>query len=125
MSQENVELVRRLFLKCGMPTGLAAAEADYDMSGFDWPRIDRDQWDVGQVAEEFIDAGGSVIVASRTRARHRPSGVILESRDFMVYVVREGQIVRNEYGGHIHGQHRSRADALEAVGLSEQDAPSN
>ena len=66
-------------------------------------------------AEELIEAEGSVVVAVRQSAIGREGGVPSEIRYFEVWTFRGRSVLRIE-------QFRERAEALEAVGLSEQDA---
>ena len=68
--------------------------------------------------EGFIDAGDCVVVLQREYRRGRGSGVELESETAVVFEVRDGRVVL------IQG-YMDRALALEAVGLSEQDAPAD
>jgi ketosteroid isomerase-like protein len=68
-------------------------------------------FDLRVEADEFVDAGDSVVVVFRQIARGRASGAELTSR-FAVYGFRDGKI------SSVDG-YRTRADALEAVGLRE------
>jgi len=63
-------------------------------------------------AEEFIEAENSVIVAARQRGVGTESGASTESRYFMVWTFRGRVVIRIE-------AFLDRAEALEAVGLSE------
>ena len=63
-------------------------------------------------AEEFVDAGDSVVVAVRQRGVGQGSGTPAQLRYFTVWTFRGGRVVRFE-------SFRDRADALEAVGLGE------
>jgi ketosteroid isomerase-like protein len=63
--------------------------------------------------EEYIDKGDFVICAVRWRGKGRGSGVSIDLRQFDVYELRRGQIVRGTLG------FVSEAKALEAAGLSE------
>ena len=65
--------------------------------------------------EEVIDAGDHVIHAIHFRGRGRGSGIVVEGRAFQVFTFRGGKAVHWE-------EFSERAEALEAVGLSEQDA---
>lgn len=62
--------------------------------------------------EELTDAGDQVLCALVARGRGRTSGAEVEHRATGVWTVREGKIVQVTWFS-------SRAEALEAVGLSE------
>ena len=66
-------------------------------------------------AREFIDAGDSVVLVFHQSGIGRGSGVKTERDFFAVYDLRDSKVVR-------YRQYESRKEALEAVGLSEQDA---
>ena len=67
-------------------------------------------------AEAFVDAGEAVVVRARQGGRGKGSGVEVEMPPYwQVYRLRDGRVVRIEV-------YRVDAEALEAVGLSEQDA---
>jgi ketosteroid isomerase-like protein len=63
---------------------------------------------------EFIDAGGLVVVPCTMHVRGR-EGIEVVSRPTTVWTIRNGAIERI-------CMYQERQDALEAVGLSEQDA---
>jgi ketosteroid isomerase-like protein len=63
-------------------------------------------------AEEIIDAGEKVVIAVRISGRGRASGIDVEASWFHVLTARDNKAVRIEWYG-------SRANALEAAGLSE------
>jgi len=63
-------------------------------------------------AEELIEAGDSVVVAAQWRSEGQESGVPSEWRGFHVWTFRGRAVIRLEL-------FRDRAEALEAVGLSE------
>jgi ketosteroid isomerase-like protein len=65
--------------------------------------------------QKIRDAGDAVAVAAHHRARGRHSGIEVTSDFFYEYRLRDGKIVRIQF-------HPSWVEALEAVGLSEQDA---
>jgi ketosteroid isomerase-like protein len=65
---------------------------------------------------EYIDAGGSVVIVFRQSGIGRGSGVRTERDFFGVYDLSDSKVVR-------YRQYESRKEAIEAVGLSEQDAP--
>jgi len=66
-------------------------------------------------AEEFFDAGSSVVVVFRERGRGKGSGAPIEQRLTQAWTFSRGRIIRWE-------AFADRASALKAVGLSEQDA---
>ncbi len=63
-------------------------------------------------AEEFVAAGDSVLVGVRQRGVGRDSGVPTELRYSTLWSFRGGKVIRIE-------SFRTRAEALEAAGLSE------
>lgn len=63
----------------------------------------------------WLDAGDQVVFIFRMTAKGRGSGVEVKRRDGMVWTLRDGQVIRTDY-------YNSEAQALEAAGLSEQDA---
>jgi ketosteroid isomerase-like protein len=64
-------------------------------------------------AEELIEAGDSVVVVARQRGAGRASGIVAEvGQQFQVWTFRGRMVIRFE-------AFRERAQALEAVGLSE------
>ena len=137
MSQENVELVRRAYdasLRSdwdslselmdpdfefrgtvgGLEEGRIARGAQQFMEVFE--KEDLDAWEERRFEpEDFIDAGDCVVVLQREYRRGRGSGVELEAETAVVFEVRGGRVVL------IQG-YMDRAEALEAVGLSERDA---
>jgi hypothetical protein len=116
MPSSSVDIVKRHWRKCRMPDDLAAADVDFDMTAStDWPPVRRPEWQVGQRALEFIDAGNRIVVHSEIRARHRPSGVVLGATSFEIYVVDADELAPNEYGGLVHGQYHRRDEALRAA----------
>lgn len=135
MSQENVELVRRVYGAWGRRemdavfaaldpeiewhvAGLASAQLDFDplYSGHDGVRSFFREWLSAWETpsfqyEDFIDAGEQVVVVLSQRMRGRTSGIEAELNSYaQVVTVREGKFVRAEF-------FTTRAEALEAVGL--------
>ena len=134
MSQENVDLVRRV-IESHERRDFAAVFAAYD------PEI---EWSIGRLQrapgfepnyhghegvrafwrvwfgawetvsfeyEEFIDAGDSVVAILSQRVRGRTSGVELDWSSYaQVWTVKDGKIARVEF-------FNTRGEALEAVGL--------
>jgi ketosteroid isomerase-like protein len=136
MSQENVEVVRRVFdavERRDSEAALALYDADFewDFSRVPWgdvagpgvhrgrdalPRIYREwhsAWaDYEEKLEELIDAGESVVSVLTGRGRGRASGVEVEMTVAGVWTVRDGQVIRSVW-------FPTREEALEAVGLQE------
>ena len=132
MSQENVELVRRGIQSAKSFWALLDEYVVWDSR--DRPMLDLDSVYVGRdavvkasrrywgtwqdyrlEAEELIDAGSSVVLVVRERARGRGSGAPFDQRFAQVMTLSRGRIVRWEV-------YRDVARALKAVGLSEHDA---
>jgi hypothetical protein len=78
----------------------------------DWLEV-FDQYFIDEV--EYLDLGEYVILVGRVVARGRGSGVETTDTDAWVYRLRDGKTVEYRECG-------TKAEALEAVGLSEQDA---
>jgi ketosteroid isomerase-like protein len=137
MSQENVEVVRRVYeaIARGDTAAVLAAydpgvEWDFRGSPFrDFLRGDvyhghdgirsfihertEDAWaDIQDHLEELIDAGDHVISVVTSRGRGLASGVEVERAHAGVWTLRSGMIVRVAWMS-------TRAEALEAVGLRE------
>ena len=82
--------------------GVAEAERTWAGTWKDW-KID---------IEEIIGAGENVVVVDRQSGQGRESGTRFEQQTGWVYTLEQGKIVRVVW-------HPTRADALEAAGLSE------
>jgi ketosteroid isomerase-like protein len=130
VSQENVEIVRRAweaYMRHDNEAALAfydpEAELNHPLDGSvyrglggvraffrDWHAA----WSelLSNDVEEWIDAGDDVIAAMHIRARGRSSGVTVERREWDVWTLRNGKLWRLRI-------YTSRAEALEAVGLTE------
>ena len=85
--------------------GVEAATRDF-FEAWDW------FW---QEAEEFIEVGDDVLVLTRIHGRPKGSDREIEHKAGEVWTFRDGKVIR-------HRSFASPAEALEAVGLSEQDA---
>jgi hypothetical protein len=134
MSQENVEVVRGIYeawnrsggvpplewidpeIEVQVPTGVI--EGTYrghagisDMLERFWDAFEAHHIEI----EEFIPAGEDVLLTVHYYARGRASGVEVDMRDWHLWTVRESKAVRWRIIN-------TRREALEAVGLSEQDA---
>jgi ketosteroid isomerase-like protein len=138
MSQENVEIVRSFFRapEPGPFFDLLDEEIEVDYSthplpdfpvfvhgkdeAVDWWRHYWGTWAEYTVEPlEIIDAGDErVVVVQRERGRGRGSGVPFEIQAAVVYTLRAGKVVRAQF-------YSARVQALEAVGLSEQDSPAD
>ena len=133
MSQENVEIVRRMFdafNRYDFEEATRQLAPDAELHGTvggltegslwrgpeqigDFFAQDREAWDERRLdAEQFIDAGDSVAVLMHEFRRGKGSGVEMETDTAMVFEVRDGRVVR------IQG-YMDRGEALEAAGLRE------
>ena len=131
MSQENVEIVRRIY-EAQRSGDFAAAFALIDpevechvafrpdkrlFHGHDGVAEATRTW-IGawegfqSLIEEMIDAGDHVICVEQQSGRGKGSGVPLEQQIFAVFKVRDGKAVRMAW-------FFERSEALEAAGLSE------
>jgi len=128
MSQENVEVVRRLYgaytaanlakvirAVCDPDIEWHAAEGfgvlrgrDAVISHFESFRDAFDGWQVE--AEDVIDAGDEIIGVTRARGSGRASKVGLDARYAIVFDLRANLIVRAR-------EYPTRTEALEAAGL--------
>jgi ketosteroid isomerase-like protein len=138
MSQENVEVVR-LFMEHANrtggeplwevldpeiewtidPTGLLAGTYRGHKGVKEFFERLQESFDETHVEiDDLIDAGDSVVLLCRIRNHGRSSGMTVEQPTGWVSEVREGRIVRSRV-------YFRPAEALEAVGLSEQDAPAD
>jgi ketosteroid isomerase-like protein len=136
MSQENVEIVRRVYdavARHDTATVLAAydPEVEWDLSRSRWGTVTgrgiyhghadlrafyRDWYEAwehyDEALGELVEAGEHVIVVATGRGRGRGSGVEVEWTQYGVWTIRGGKIVRVVWFG-------TRKQALEAAGLSE------
>jgi ketosteroid isomerase-like protein len=128
MSQENVEIVRKLFdsyraddpaqaLACLAPDVIYEVGQEVAAQGRDevramWERWESSWGEIEMNPEEFIEAGDHVVVAVRYSGRGRGSGIEFGARTFDVYTIRDGLCVRKL-------EFNDRDEALEAAGLSE------
>jgi uncharacterized protein len=137
MSQENVEIVRRVIgaVATGDSTTvleLVSPDIEWDFSHVDtWleDRVYRGYGGVGEFlakwrgewddyrfeVEDVIDAGDKAVAFIRDEGRSKTTGMKLERRHAEVWSFRDGRVIRIE-------PFDRRGPALEAVGLSEQDA---
>jgi ketosteroid isomerase-like protein len=129
MSEENVELVRRGVTSVEAFWALLDEYVIWDLR--ERPGLDLDPAYFGRDAvikasrhywgtwkdyrmdiEEVLDAGQSVVVIFREQARGKSSGVPFAQQHPQLWTFRAGRIIRWE-------SFRTRAQALEAAGLSE------
>jgi ketosteroid isomerase-like protein len=134
MSRQNVEIVRGV-IEAFNRGDLEAAGRGHDPDvEVDWSRsrgLDAgvyrgyeatldfwssllDMFDQITVAAELIECGEHVLVPNRTHFRGR-DGIEVETQSAMVATVRDGRIV-------LWRLYQERAEALEAIGLGEQEA---
>jgi ketosteroid isomerase-like protein len=140
MSQENVEIVRHALKRWvdgggtldAIPREVFAEEVEWDISAY--PTVDLSSCGSGRdnlfktfasylagwksyqpEAREFIDAVENVIVVLHEKAAIADSRAILERDVFQVWTLRKKLVVKWRV-------FETRAEALEAAGLSEQDA---
>jgi ketosteroid isomerase-like protein len=132
MSQENIEVVKRLY-EAFQVGGLDAALEYLDPEilwedldalpgggtyrGFDGLRqsLDRfsEAWgDLSLTAEELVDAGDAVVVAHRWRATGKSSGTPIDTVTWNVFWLRDGKVVRRR-------AFLERASAFDAAAASQ------
>ena len=133
MSQENVERARQAFehfLRTGehlwetIDPKIEVYDHDIPDAGnyrghegyLRWLEDWGEAWDdFSMEPERWIDAGDKVVLILQMTAKGKGSGVEVKRRDAMVWTVGDGKTVRLDY-------YNNEAQALQAVGLSEQDA---
>lgn len=136
MSQENVEVIRRLYDAVARRDTVAVLalydpEVEWHSSGSPQGELTGgtiyrgheglrsafreyyEPWEsIEEPYEELIDGGDRVVSVVTSRARGRASGVEVEREHFGLWTIREGKIVRVEWFS-------KREEALEAAGLPE------
>jgi ketosteroid isomerase-like protein len=132
MSQENVDFMRQAFqtFADGDLTALAgllhpevdwrAVEDPAPRTAFEGVLESLAAWfevweEVHVDLEELVDGGSSVIAVVNMRGRHPGSASEVSERFFQVWTMRNEQIVAFR-------EYKTRTEALEAEGLSQQDA---
>ncbi len=133
MSQENVEIVRRVYAAAsrgdldallkdaapeievdwsrsrgphkGVYRGPAAARSLFEHMVDAWSEF---HWE----PEELIDAGETVVAATHLVARGQGSGIEIHGHAAQAWTIRGGMIVSARF-------YQTRADALNAIGLGE------
>jgi ketosteroid isomerase-like protein len=128
MSQENVEAMRRGYERFAATREIRAhPDLVWDVSRLGWPDKQiyfgpeganqfnaewADAWDGWEIAaEDFIDAGESVVVIVNQRGRSKATGIPVDMRFAQVWSFRDGQAIRMQ-------MYASVDEALEAAGLS-------
>ena len=128
MSEENVEVVRRVFEALKREDLDALVEA-YDpqveivtlmLGTYHGPEGARQAIEEGRRSlrgwnldpNELVDAGDSVIAIAHIRGAGQHSGIALGDLMALSFTIRNGLIIRQQ-------SFRSKEEALEAVGLSE------
>jgi len=132
MSQENVEIVRRIY--ASWVPGSSPAESNLLHSDIEWvnpsnalepgthagieaftsitEQLDDTISDLRIEVDRCIEAGDRVVVIATMRGYGSASGVAIERRHGSVWTVRDGKAVRFQW-------FYEPEEALEAVGLSE------
>ena len=130
MSQENVDVIRRGY-EYFRASGKIRAHPDlvWDVSKLGWPGQQiysgpeganqfnaewADAWDDWELeVEDFLDAGGSVVVVIvNQRGRSKATGIPVDMRFAQLWWLRDGLAFRMQ-------MYASVDEALEAAGLSE------
>ena len=132
MSHANVEIIRKVldaFERGGLDATLSFYDPDVTwvvaedepeaatLRGHDGLRALLEQWlqafdELHIEPYEFIDAGEAVVMPYRLRARERSSGSDITAPETWVFWLRDGRIIEVR-------EYRHKAEALEAVGLSD------
>ena len=119
MSQENVEIVRRVYDPAAHHDSdavLALYDPGVVLDMSRAPYRDRESYAAWEViepdVEELIDAGERLISLEATRGRGRASGAAVELHQFGIWTIRDGKVVRVEWLERCE-------EALEAAGLRE------
>jgi len=136
MVEDDFEVIRRAWAAASrgdVPAALELLHADIELVPFGaalhgrvyrghegflhwWEHETKANWERFEVhPQEFERVGDRILVFGRWLARGRASGIDLDIPATWVIEVREGKIARFQ-------TYTDRAEALEAVGLSEQDA---
>ena len=129
MSRENVEVVRAIY-EAWSDNRSAAPFIERDLEYINPPEAVEPGTRIGRKylaavrdvypdfriqTEQFIDAGDDVVVMATIRGRGLRSQAVAEQRQAYVWTLRNGKAIRFRW-------FNDPRQALEAVGLSEQDA---
>jgi len=128
VSHENVEVVRAVYDQGDLRATANKVAPDFEWKqvhgvvepgshvGADANRALRSIFEVYEdlrvEAEEYVDAGDTIVVVARAHGTARGSGLHMDQRLAFVWTVREGKPVQME-------QFPNREDALKAVDLEE------
>jgi ketosteroid isomerase-like protein len=137
MSQKNVEMVRRAIEAVNRGDVASALSETSDEFEMDWSNsigplrgVYRGRGQVTNFIEAFFEAWADlewdmrevvdvgreqVLVVNRLRMRGRSSGAVVEAMGAQIWTIRDGMLRRAKV-------FQSKAEALKALGLSEQDA---
>jgi ketosteroid isomerase-like protein len=133
MSQENVEVTRQAFehfVRTGkhqwdtIDSEVEVYDHDIPDAGtyrghegyLRWVEDWSEAWgSFSMEPQRWVDAGDKVVLIFQMTAKGKGSGVEVRRRDAIVWTVSDGKTVRLDY-------YNNEAQALEAVGLSKQDA---
>jgi ketosteroid isomerase-like protein len=138
MSQENVERIRRAFAGTNsrdfsylpglihedcvlrLPAEYPGTQTATGPEGFlsALAELEEAFQDITYEPQEVLDVGDLVLATVRTGGHARHTGMHVELPVHWLYTFRAGKVVHMEV-------FLDRADALEAAGLSEQDAPAD
>jgi ketosteroid isomerase-like protein len=138
MSQENIERIRRAFEGTStgnfsylpslidetctfqLPPDFPGTQTARGPSGFlsVVEEFEEAFEDIRYEPQEFFDQGDLLLVAVRTVGHAKHTGLAVEQLVYWVYAFRGGKVVTMQ-------AYLDRAEALEAVGLSAQDAHDN
>lgn len=139
MSEENLEIVRRfwnawergdletifglydpaiVWVNHGGPVEIRGVYVGYDGVRRVWREWLESFKEVENHPREFIDAGDSVVVSWQMSGRGKASGAPVEQFGWSIHTLRNGLLIRIDVFD-------TKAEALEALGLSEQDAQAN
>jgi ketosteroid isomerase-like protein len=139
MSQQNVDLVRRVYglwkkREWSAIPELFDPEVQVDLSrnvfnpgtyrgysGIEQVlRSTEEMWDDFEIVPtEVLDAGDRVLATVTISGKGRESGVRVNMQVMNVWTIRDSKVVS------VTGGYRDRAEALEAAGLSKKDAPAD
>ena len=119
MSAQNVEAVRGIYdaiARRDIPAFLGALDPEVELTSPDmlpYGGTYRGPQEVGEkyfagflqhvdddfelIADEYFDAGHTVIAIGRLRGRARARGTPFEAASFMVWTLRDGRVVRQRY----------------------------